>query len=131
VRGAAVEAQVERVRVRRAEDDLADRRALVVHEARARVQPRVVERPCALQAHLLLRREHELDPGVRDPLADDAADRLEHGDHGGLVVGPEDRAAGVADHPVLVDVRLELPVERHGVRVRAEEDRRSVFVASG
>ena len=74
VRGRAVEAEVENAGVRRAEDDLADRRALVVDVARRRDEPRVVERVGAAERHLLLRREDELDPGVRlDPRRGSAA----------------------------------------------------------
>ena len=78
--------------MRRAEDDLADRRALVVHVAGRRDEPRVVERVRPAQRNLLLRREEELDPRVLATLLEHAPHRLEHDDDRGLVVGAEDRA---------------------------------------
>ena len=125
VRGRAVEAEVEEPTVRRAEHDLADRRALVVHEAGRRDEPRVVERVGAAQRHLLLRREEELDAGVRRPSVEDPTGRLEHDDDRGLVVRAEDRPGRVAHDPVLADDRLDRPLGRDRVRVRAEEDRRA------
>ena len=56
--------------MRRAEDDLADRRALVVDVARRRDESRVVERVGAAERHLLLRREEELDPRVLPTLVE-------------------------------------------------------------
>ena len=103
MRRAAVEAEVEEAPVRRAEDDLADRRALVVDVAGLRVEPRVVEGLRAAQRDLLLRREDELDPRVRAVLAHDPPHGLEHDHDRGLVVGAEDRAGGVADDAVLAD----------------------------
>ena len=67
------------------------------------MKPRVVERRGADEADLLLPRKHELDSGVRDALGEHAAHALEHLRDGGLVVGAEDRAAGVADDSVLDD----------------------------
>ena len=46
----------------------------------------MVERVGAPERDLLLRREEELDPGVRATFVEDAADRFEHHDDGGLVV---------------------------------------------
>ena len=83
----------------------------------------MVERARADQPDLLHRREHELDPGVRKVLAEHAPHALEHRRNRRLVVAAEDRAARVADDAVLDD-RLELPVGRHRVHVRAEEERR-------
>ena len=103
VRGAAVERDVELLRRRRAEDDVADRRGLVVDVADLRAQARVVERERAEQADLFLRREEQLDPGVRAVLGEHAARGLEHGGDGRLVVGAEDRLPRVADDAVLDD----------------------------
>ena len=72
VRGAPVEANLDRLRVRRAEDHVADRRRLVVHVAEPRLQALVVERGGAQQPDLLLRREQELDAAVRPVLGEDA-----------------------------------------------------------
>src|SRR5205085_2470390 len=65
---APVEAHLHRLRVRRAEDDLADRRRLVVDVPEPRREPRVVEGRGAEQADLLLRREDELETGMRPAL---------------------------------------------------------------
>jgi hypothetical protein len=119
-----VEAEGERVVRRRAEDDLADRRRLVVDEPELRREPRVVERLGALQPDLLLRREKQLDARVGAPLADDPRRGFEHDCDCRLVVRAEDRSRRVADDPVLVYQRLDRPLRRHGVEVRAEEDRR-------
>ena len=62
-------------------------------------------------------------PACGHVLGEHAPHALEHRGDRRLVVGAEDRAAGVADDAVLDD-RLELPVRRHGVQVRAEEERR-------
>ena len=66
--------------------------------------------------------EEQLDPGVRAALGQHAADGLEHGGDGGLVVAAEDLAAAVADDAVL-DHRLDRVDGRHGVEVGAEEER--------
>ena len=124
MRSRAVEAEVEEPRVRRAEDDLADRRALVVHEAGRRDEPRVVERVRAAERDLLLRREEELDPRVLALLLEHAPHRLEHDHDRGLVVRAEDRSGGVAHDAVLADDRVDPRLGRHRVGVRAEEDRR-------
>ena len=87
----------------------------------------MVEGGRALEADLLLRREHELDAGVRRSLPENPAHRLEHHDDRGLVVGAEDRPPRVPDDAVLDD-RLEASVERDRVGVRAEEDRVAVPV---
>ena len=113
------------LRERRAEDDLADRAFLVVDEAELRAQARVVERGGADEADLLLPREHELDPRVRDALGEHAAHTLEHLRDRCLVVGAEDRAAGVSDDAVLDD-RPQLAARRHRVEVGAEEEWRSL-----
>ena len=125
VRRAAVERHLERLRVRRAEDHDADRRRLVVDVADARAQPRVVERVGADEADLLLRREEQLDAGVRPALGEHAPRRLEHRRDGRLVVGAEDRPGRVPDDAVL-DHRLDRRGRRHGVEVRAEEERLAV-----
>ena len=91
----------------------------------------MVERARAEQADLLLRREEELDAGVRASLLDDPARGLDHRDDGRLVVGAEDRPAGVPDDAVLADDGLERALRRHRVEVRAEEDRRAAPVAAG
>ena len=114
--------------MRGAEDDLADRRALVVHEAGRRDEPRVVERVRAAERDLLLRREEELDSGVLATLVEDAANRLEHDDDRRLVVRAEDRPGGIADDAVLADDRVDPRLGRNRVRVRAEEDRRPAVV---
>ena len=85
----------------------------------------MVEGVGAAQTDLLLRREDELEPSVLAPTLERAACRLDHRRHGGLVVGPEDRARRVADDPVLDD-RLDRSLGRHRVEVRAEEDRRAL-----
>ena len=118
-----MEAERELLGARRAEDHLADRRGLVVHVADAPLEALDVQLHRAEQADLLLRREDELDPGVAPLLLEDTACGLEHRDDCGLVVGTEDRPPGVAHEPVLVDHRVERAVERHGVEVRAEEER--------
>jgi hypothetical protein len=109
--------------MRRAEDHVADRRRLVVDVAEASAQACVVERGGAEQPDLLLRGEEELDPGVRPVLGEHAPRRVEHRGDGRLVVGSEDRAAGVP-HQALLDDGLDRPDRRNGVEVRAEEDRR-------
>jgi hypothetical protein len=60
VRRPAVERHLERRCPRCADDDLPDRRRLVVDKAELGLEPRVVEGVRAAQADLLLRREHEL-----------------------------------------------------------------------
>jgi hypothetical protein len=62
---------------------------------------RLVERDGAEEPDLLLPREHELDPRVRDVLDEHAAHALEHLRDRRLVVGAEDRAAGVPHDAVL------------------------------
>ena len=109
--------------VRRTEDDVADRRGLVVDVPDLRTQRRVVEGGRAQQADLLLRREQELDARMRPAVGHDTARRLEHGRDGGLVVRSEDRAGRVAHDALLVDHRLDRAFRRDGVEVRAEEDR--------
>ncbi len=68
VRRPAVEADEHRALVRRAHDHVADRRGLVVDEPQLGLQLRVVERPRAEQADLLLGREEQLDACVRASL---------------------------------------------------------------
>ena len=87
------------------------------------MQPVVVERVRADETDFLLRREDELDSRVRPVLGEHAPDALEHLDDRSLVVGAEDRSAGVPDNPVLDD-RFERPGGRHRIEVRAEEERR-------
>ena len=101
--GAAVEAGGNRLLGRRAEDDLADRRRLVVDVAEPGLEPLLVECTRPEQPDLLLRREEQLDAGVRTSLRHDPPRRLEHHGDRRLVVGPEDRAAGVSDDAVLDD----------------------------
>ena len=72
MRGLAVKANLHRLGPRRAEDDLADRRRLVVDEPEPRVEPVVVEGRGPDEADLLLRREEELDPGMAPTLGEDA-----------------------------------------------------------
>ena len=50
---------------------------------------------------------------------------VQHGRDGGLVVAAEDRLVAVADDPVL-DHRIDRVDGRHGVEVRAEEERLAV-----
>ena len=76
----------------------------------------------ALEPGLLLGREDELDAGMRNALVQDPLRRDEHRRHRGLVVATENRVAGVSHHPVLHD-GLDRVGRRHGVQVRAEEDR--------
>ena len=129
VRGPAVEPHGQGMSVRSADDHLPDRRGLVVDVADRGPQPRVVERGGAQQADLLLGREQELDPGVRTALGEHSPRRLEHDGHGRLVVGAEDRAGRVANDAVL-DGRLDRPVGRDGVEMRAEEERDAPAVGS-
>ncbi len=124
MRSAAVERHLEPLRERCAEDDLADRPLLVVHEAELRTQPRLVERGRPEQADLLLPREQQLDAGMTDVLDENAPQALEHLRHRRLVVGAEDRAAGIPDHAVLDD-GAQLTRGRHRVEVGAEEERRT------
>src|SRR5439155_25885606 len=62
---ATVEADLQRVRVGSAEDDLADRSRLVVDVAHPSPELFLVERSGAVQPYLFLGREEELDPSVR------------------------------------------------------------------
>ena len=124
---AAVEASLQRVRVRGAEDHLADRPRLVEDVPHRSAQPRVVERPRAEQADLLLRREQELDARVRLAFDEHPPHRLEHDRHGGLVVGAEDRPGPVPDDAV-VDLGFDRALRRHGVEVRTEEQRETAAV---
>ena len=64
-------------------------------------------------------------------LGEDPPRRLEHHDHGRLVVRAEDGATGVANDPLLVDHGLERPVRGNGVEMGAEEDRRSLTAPPG
>ena len=113
------------LRPRSTEDDLADRRRLVVHVAELRVEAIVVERVRADEADLLLRREQELDPRMRTVLREHAPDAFQHRDDGRLVVRAEDRAAGVA-HDAVLDDGVEGPGRRHGVEMGTEEEGRPV-----
>ena len=117
-----MEGDLERLRVRRSEDHDADRRRLVVDVARAGPQAGVVERIRTDEPDLLLRREEQLDPGMRAALGENQPRRLEHRRDGSLVVGAEDRAGGVSNDPVLDD-RLDRGRRRHGVQVGAEQER--------
>ncbi len=63
---------------------------------------------------------------MRTSLGENAARTFEHRDDRGLVVGAEDRAARVPDDAVVAEDRLERPVGRNRVQVRAEEERRSL-----
>ena len=85
----------------------------------------VVERVRAAQADLLLRREEELEPCVRPAPFERAAGGLDHRRHRRLVVGPENGARGVA-HDAVLDDGLDRALGRHGVEMRAEEDRRAL-----
>ena len=126
-----MEPRRDRLLRRCAEDDLADRRGLVVDVAELGLEPGLVERVRAEQPDLLLRREQQLDAGMRTVLRDDPPRRLEHHDDGRLVVRAENRAAGVPHDPVLVDHGLERPVGGNRVEVGAEEDRRSLVTPPG
>ena len=122
VGGAPVETHLHRMRVRRAEDHVPDRRRLVVDVADLRLEARMVERCRAEQPDLLLRREQQLDARMPAVFRDDPPGRLQHHGDGRLVVRAEDRPGGVA-HDAVVDDRLDRPGRRHGVQVRAEEER--------
>ena len=76
-----------------------------------------------MQPDLLLRREEQLDARVRPRSSTSRRAASIIADDRGLVVGAEDRAAGVADDPVLDD-RLDRRRRRDGVEVGAEEERR-------
>ena len=108
----------------------ADRRRLVVDEAELGLELRVVEGARAEEADLLLLREQKLDAGVRLAFGDDPPSRLDHRDDGRLVVRTEDRPGRVSDYPVRDD-GLERALRRHGVEVRAEEDRRTAVEPPG
>jgi hypothetical protein len=108
--------------VGRPKDDLADRPCLVVDETELGLERGVVERARADQADLLLEREDELDARVLPPLLDDPPRGVEHRDDGALVVAAENRAARIADDPVVVDERLQRPLRRHRVEVGTEEE---------
>ena len=125
--GAPVEAHLERLGVRRAQDDVSDRRSLVVDIPDRCVEPLLVERRSAQQPDLLLRGEQQLDAGMRPVLRQHASSALQHRSDGRLVVGAEDRPAGVPDD-ALVDHRLQPALRRNRVEVRAEEDRRAAAV---
>ncbi len=122
MRGASAEDRVDRSGVRRRADDLAQRPRVVVAVADRRLDRVEVELVGALEPGLLLGREDELDAGVRDALVQDPLRRDEHRRHRGLVVAAEDRVAGVA-HDAVLDDGLDRVGRRHGVEVRAEEDR--------
>ena len=110
--------------MRRAEDDLPDRRGLVEHVAHARRQSRLIECGGAEQTNLLFRREEQLDSRMRTVLCENATRRIEHRRNRRLVVGSEDRVGGIEDHAV-VDDGLDRASRRHRVQVRAEEERRA------
>ena len=118
-----MKANLHRARVRRAEDDAADRGGLVVHVADAGVQPLLVEGGGPEQADLLFRREEQLDAPMRSVLGEHTACTLEHRRDGRFVVGPENRAGSVSDHSVVVDHGLDRRRGRHGVEMSAQEDR--------
>ena len=122
VRRTTVERHLERLRERRTQDHGPDRGRLVVDVADARLEALVIERRRALEPDLLPRREQELDPGMRTALGEDAPRRVEHRRHCRLVVGAEDRPGCIANDPVL-DHRLDRRRRRHGVQMRAEEQR--------
>jgi hypothetical protein len=128
VRGSPVKTEIQQPPVRRAEDDLTDRRALVIDEPRFGDEPRVVEGVGAAKGNLLLCSEEQLDARMRSSLVENALRGLEHHDHGGLVVRAEDRPRCVADDPVLAGNGLDGSLRRNRVRVRAEEDRRPASV---
>ena len=90
----------------------------------------MVERARAEEPDLLLLREQQLDARVRLAFGDDPPRRLDHRDDGRLVVSAENGACGVSDDPVRDD-GLERALRRHGVEVRAEEDRRSAVRPAG
>src|SRR2546430_14454503 len=71
-----------------------------------------------------LRREDELEAGVRAALGKRASGRVEHRRDRGLVVAAEDRAARVPNDAVVYD-RFERAVGRHGVEVRRSEEHTS------
>src|SRR5207237_6752308 len=123
VRRAAVERNFERLRERSAEDHVTDRRGLVVDEPMACVQPPVCECGRPEQADLLLRREHELDPGIGSPFREHPPRRVEHHRDGGLVVSAQDRPGRVPHHSVIADDRAYVTGGRNRVEMRAEEDR--------
>ena len=124
VRGLADEGDLHDHRVRRAEDHLADRPGLVVDvadpggEAASSRTPAAPRRPTSSFG---VKRSSR--PACGTPLLDHPPGGLDHRDDRGLVVGAEDRAAGVPDDAVLDD-RLDRAGRRHGVHVRAEEERR-------
>ena len=126
---AAVEPHLHRLRVGSAEDHLADRRRLVVDVAEPRREPLVVEGGRAEQADLFLRREDELETGMRPALLDDPPRRVEHRRDRRLVVGAEDRLPCVRDD-ALFEHRLDRPLWRNRVEVRAEEDRQAAIPAA-
>ena len=123
--GTAVEDDLEARRMRRAEDDLADGRRLVVDVADARVEPAAVELANSDEADLLSRREDELDSGMRPPVLDEPPGRAQHRDDRRLVVGSENRAGGVADD-ALLDDRFDRAVGRNRVEMGTQEQRHSV-----
>src|SRR5712691_12525335 len=88
----------------------------------------VVERRGTQQPDLFLRSEQELDAAVRPILRQHAPRAFEHGRDGRLVVGAEDRPAGVP-HDAVLDHRLDRSFRRDGVEMRAEEDWSSSAVA--
>ena len=128
VRRLAPEARLDRVVGRGGEHDLANGRGVVEDKAEVGAQARLVERLGALQSLLLAGGEQDLDTGRGLALTHDPA----HGAHDrrdrGLVVGAEDRLVAVREQAVLAH-HLHRAVERHGVHVRAEEDRRSALRA--
>ena len=129
VRRLAAEDRLDRRLVRRAEDDVADRR----RPGRTRSRPATTSRvssnaPAPSRPVSSFGVKSELDAGVRPALGQDPPHRLEHHRDRRLVVGAEDRPPRVADHALVVDDRLDRAVGRHGVEVRAEEDRRAAVL---
>ena len=123
VGGAPVEADLELLRRGRAQDHLADRRGAVVDVADARAQPRVVEgerRRARPTSSFEVNRSSI--PACGRPSASTRRVASSIADDRRLVVGAEDRRAGVADDPV-VDDRLDGVGRGHRVEVGAEEER--------
>ena len=105
----------------RRDDDVSDRRGVVVHVAELRAQPGDVERLGARQAVLLGDGEQQLDAHGR-ALDRRAVREREQNRHGRLVVGAQDRLARAL--PGAVDQhRLDRALVRDGVEVGAQQHR--------
>ena len=125
--GASVEPRRDRLRVRRAEDDLADRRRLVVDVAELAPRAgsgRTRTAPSSPTSSFGVKSSST--PACGTVLGDDPPRRLEHHGDRRLVVGAEDRARRRCGRCRPRRPPARSARRRHGVEMGAEEDRRSL-----